>query len=359
MTTYYVTTLIVLVLFTLAQRVRYRVVLLGAGEKADTALCSILFSMAALVLILVAGLRYRVGADYGAYYLGYREYADTLWERIKALDEPGYPLIAKSAILLGGGGALSLLLASFVTHTLNLRTMYKNTDQLLYAGLLYIFLGCWHGEFNAVRQCLAGAFVFAGYAFLRDKRFWPYAFCVFIAFLCHRSAILMIVPFFFVHRRISVPNIMLLMAGAAAIIVAENFVFTATEGLLAKSLNASDLYLNTRVNILRTLVRVSPAVFFLFVLHGREKTEEETFYLNILVFHAAVSIATSGSAYYARFPMYTDPFLCIVIPELSKRISGKNRRIIMTAMMALYFFFWRYEIANSESLRSFAWIWQR
>ena len=344
---------------TLSQHVRYRVVLLGAGERGDTALCSFLFSMAALVLILVAGLRYRVGADYGAYYLGYSDYADTLWERIKTLDEPGYPLIAKTAVLLGGGGALSLLIASVVTHTLNLRTLFKNTDQLLYAVMLYVFLGCWHGEFNAVRQCLAGAFVFAGYAFLRDKRFWPYAFCVFAAFLCHRSAILMIIPFFFVHRKVSFPNLILLSVGVAVIIFAENAVFRATEGLLARTLDASDLYFNNRVNLFRTLVRISPALFFLFVLHGREKTEEESFYLNILIFHAAVSIATAGSAYYARFSMYTDPFLCVVIPELSKRLSNRNRRIIMAVILVLYFFFWRYEVINSVSLNRFIWIWQR
>ena len=223
---------------------------------------------------------------------------------------------------------------------------------------MYLFLGCWHTEFNAVRQCLAGAFVFAGYRFLRDKRFWPYLLCVMLAFLCHQSAILMIVPFFLVNRKVNIPNFLLLVVGTAAIAVAESFVFSVTESILETSLEGTDAYLTTQVNIFRVLVGVAPAVFFAAVLRVRVKNPENAFYFNLLLFHAAISVATAGSAYYARYTIYTQPFLCIAIPELSKALPERSRKQISVVILVLYCLFWLYELQNSSSLRVFHWIWQ-
>ena len=360
MTAYFVTTLIVVIFTALAQRVRCRVILVGAnGRRYQMALCGLLFWLAAVVLIFVGGTRYYVGTDYGAYYHYNDRYAAELWSRVKAFDEPIYPFLTRIAQLLDGGATLSLFLASAVTHGINLRTVYKNTDQLIYAAMLYLFLGCWHAGFNAVRQCLAGALVFAGYGFLRDKRFWPYLLCVLLAFLCHRSAILMIVPFFLVNRKVNIPNFLLLAVGTVVITAAESFVFSATESILDESLGGTGQYLVTQVNVLRVLVGVVPAVFFAAVLRGKVKAEGNAFYFNLLLFHAAISVATAGSAYYARYTIYTSPFLAIAIPGLSKALPERSRKQISFLILALYCLFWIYEISHSSALNHFQFIWQR
>ena len=50
--------------------------------------------IAAAVLVLVAGLRYRVGTDYAAYASNYYDYIIEVWQSIKSLDEPVIRIIA-------------------------------------------------------------------------------------------------------------------------------------------------------------------------------------------------------------------------------------------------------------------------
>ena len=332
----------------------------SSGKVIHTSEAKIFLFLTCAFLIFVAGFRYCVGMDYAAYFQHYSLYADDLILRIKTINEPGFSVICAVSKLFGAtDGSLALLFASVVTISLVLSTLIRNTDETQYAVLLYIFMGCWTSSFNAVRQTLAAAFLFAGLPYLREKKLFKFLFFVFLAFLCHKSAILMALLYFLVHRNINIFNLILMLVVVLLLLGSYTFLFEVAENVLNKNYNMDNSYINTSVNILRILVGISPALFFGFSLWNKEKSKIEEFYLNILFIHAMVNLITLNSAYLARITIYSSPFAVLSICELSKTIELKNRKIVMFSIVLLYFLFWMYQVNNMDSLKYFAFLWQK
>lgn len=322
-----------------------------------TQLTKLFFVLTAFVLIFVAGFRYYVGTDFGAYYGEYLRFANSFWESLKNLDEPGYGLVALISLKLNLGGEGAIFIAAALTNIIFLITIYKNTDMLLPATLLYIFLGCWHGAFNGVRQYLAAAIVFAGLRFIKERKFWKYALVIFIAFLFHSSAILMIFPYFIAYNKISFRNIMILIGASLIILFSFTEVLEFAGFLLQEDLSDEGAYLVRSVNTTRILVAITPAVFFLFLYQKRTITVEQRFWFNMLIINGVMMFATSNSAYLARMGIYTAPFSAIGIPELIKGVNPKERKLITTIILVAFAAFWLYEIQKSSSLNNFTFIW--
>ena len=317
------------------------------------------FFQAALVLVLVSGLRYYVGADYGAYYHGYKTYAASLGEAIRTLSEPGYPLIARIAMIIHDDSATAIFLAALVTIWPAMKVIFRHTDRLLLASLLFIFLGCWHGSFNGVRQYLAATMLFCGYEALERKQFRKYIAWVFLAYLFHRSSIVMIALYFVVHEKINVKNLTILIFATIVVSIAYERILMIAGWITDSEYSLNNVYTAHNVNILRVLAACTPAVVFLSILWNRPKDEQTTFNLNLLIIHAALSIATMKSALLYRAGIYTTLFQVLAISELQKRFPKNTRRSIVISMVILYGIMWWYELSISIDLNHFRWIWNR
>ena len=319
----------------------------------------IVFIFMTVSLILISGLRFG-GGDYFTYYHIYEYYANTFSESLKSLDEPGMRFICWVLVKFTKDPVALFLTSAIITIGLSMRVIYKQTDRLLMASLLFLFLGCWHESFNAVRQCLAAAIIFCGFNYLKDKKFIKYSVIVFIAFLFHRSALIMILPFFIVRNKISRRNIFLIIVGSIIILYSYGFIYGMTETLLDKDLSLDLNYINKGVNLFRIAVAIVPTVYFLLGFKQDESDTLSSFYMNLLLIHSSIMLMSSGSAYFARMGIYSAPFCCIAIPELSKRKKQNNNSIWEFVIMLLFLIYWIYDISafNFGSV-TFDFIWHR
>ena len=333
--------------------------LLEKGKHKYTGEVKFLLFLAIAVLICIAGLRYNVGTDYGSYYRQYDGYADRLGRNLATFNEPGYGLIAAFSRAVGGDGGLAVFLASAITIGLILITLLKNTDEVFYALILYMTLGCWSDSFNGVRQAMAVAFVFCGYSCIRERKFFKYLLFVFAGFLCHKSAIILLVLYFVLFRKINILNIIVSFIGIFILLQSYSAIFSFATDFFDTRYSADYGYILNSVNIFRVLVGIAPAVFFLIVTRNQEKTRIIEFHLNIIIVHAALNIVTMNSTYLARFPMYTAPFVVISILELSKLIEYKYKKLVMGLIIILYFAFWIYGISISSAENNYMFIWQK
>ena len=360
MSTYYITILMVTLFTGMAQYLDHpRPSGRNGLQVHHSLLTGLLFFSAVSVLVFVSGFRYRVGTDYVAYYSRYMTYVREFRDALRKLDEPGYPLIANLATIIHNDGATAIFLASLFTIWPAMKVIYRNTDQLLLAVLLYIFLGCWHGGFNGVRQYLAATMLLLGYEALENRKLLKYAVYVFLAFLFHRSAIVMIALYFAVYRKINIKNLIILISAVIIILSAYDRILYFAGWITETEYTFNDVYASRVVNILRVLASCAPALVFYILLWNTHKDEQTVFYLNLLIIHAAFCIATMNSALLYRISIYTTLFQIISIPELLKRIQPSSRRVITLVMIPLYAFFWWYDVYGSLSLNHFQWIWQR
>ena len=332
---------------------------LVASNRSHTVEARRFYFIASMILICVAGFRYKVGTDYGAYYGHYQEYAKDLVSSILSLDEPGYSLVSWIATKIYDDGATAIFLASAITIGLPLIVIYKNSTQLVFSIALFVFLGFWHGSFNGVRQYLAAAILFCGYRCLKEKKLFSYLLVVFLAFLCHRSAIVMVVLYIIVHQRVSLRNIVIIIFATVILLRAYDRIFTLANWVMDSSYSLDNVYTSTTVNSLRVLVSCSPMIVFLMYYANQVKREEDDFYLNLVIFHAVIRIITMRSALLYRIGIYTEPFQAIAIPCLLEKLPDRDSGFIKTIMIILYALYWFYEIYISGSLHNFQWIWQR
>lgn len=360
MNVYFLTLFLLVIFGFLAQNYDY----FGSGKLSvgivkHTNNTKYLFVLLSLVLILVAGLRYRVGTDYPAYYKGFLSYAEDFWNSLKDLDEPGYRLLCYILAFFTKEPAVSIFFASLVTLGISLTVIYKHTDKILLAILFFVFLGCWHNSFNAVRQSMAATVAFCGFQFARDKKFVKYLLIILIAFLFHRSAIIMLPLYFLINNNIKIKNILLLIAATVVVLLSYEYIMPMIGALTEQVYSDENMYIWGSVNILRILVACAPAIMFIILRLGKVDSQEEKQYINMLIFHAVLMSMSSQSAYLARSGLYSSFYCAIAIPEMLKKISKQNRAFVTLFMLIMYFAFWLYELNNSSSLNIFQWIWQR
>ena len=358
MVTYWLVWLCVLMFSAVAQSSDYAFLDKPLNEQVEhTQAAKFWLFLSAVVLIFVAGCRYYIGSDYYAYYGWYQSYAASFWENLRSFDEPGIRFIYMLVTKFVDDGFACVFVTNGIMIALVLRTLYKNTSQTCLATILYSLI-CWTATFNGMRQALAVAVFFCGVSYLREKKFVKYLIVCVVAFLCHRSAVVMIFLYFVVNRKVNVKNIVLLAVLGITILLSFDRVIEVTGFILDESIEADSTYWANAVNYLRTAANIAPSVFFLYVYRNEEKGEAESFYLNLLLIHAIVALATSNSACLARMSMYTAPFEVLAICELSKVFKKKNRGIIILIVI-LFWIFESYEVYISPDLTPFKWIWQR
>lgn len=359
MTVYFVTLFLVVILANLAQKTDFTKSRLDKkGRFIHSKSTRVCFTIAAAVLIFVAGFRFQIGSDFGAYYYKYDLFAKQLPDKIKSLDEPGFSFICWTVVKLGGEGAAVIFSSAALTIFLFLRTIYKNTNQLLLTLALFIFLGIWHGCFNGVRQYLAAAIVFSGIRYIKERRFWKYAFVVFLAFLFHASAILMIFCYFIAGTRVSVKNYFLLAVCSVAVLFSFDKIMSLSAFILNEEYSPTDTYLTAQVNVFRIIVAVIPVVAFAILKWGNINNRDDCTNMNFLMLNAVVFLATSNSTYLARMGIYTAPFVALAIPKLLATLSDYNQKVLRVIIPSAYFLFWWYEISNSRALIPFRFLWQ-
>lgn len=355
MVVYYLTALSVFIFSALALYSNYVATATGQLIKNNYVTKFFLLTIT-LILVFVAGFRYFVGADFGAYYRFADNYAPNWLSTLKELDEPGFPVLGAIIKLFTTDGAVFIFITAAFTVSSILAITFKYTDTYLFSALLFMFTGVWHGSFNGVRQFFATAIICLGHRLILDKKLFKYLLCVFVAFLFHKSAIIMVIPYFMLRKKINLSNILLLTIGSIILLYNYEFIFSFIGGLKESEIviEEGSYYLN-QVNILRVLVCIVPAVFCLFIYMKSEKTKEKTFYLNCLILYALLSVIGMNSPYISRINMY----LLVLVPlAMGKLVEFKDKNteiIVKIGIIVLFFFFWRYDLLNSVRVYRFIW----
>ncbi len=314
----------------------------------------------AITLICVSGLRYSVGTDFSAYYkiLKTSSWLQT-WTRIKEVNEPGFSLLAQILKWFTDDGAVFIFITSAFTIGVILFITYKYTDKYLFVSLLIVFVGILDGSFNGIRQYFAAAIICLGHRYILDKKFWKYLLCVLIAFLFHSSAIVMIIPYFILRNKISLKNIAIMIIGSVILLYNYEFIFSFVENLKNDTIDTNSAYASNQVNILRVLANITPAIFCLFIYSTSKLDKEQTFYVNVLILYALLSIIGMNSPYLSRVNIYLSVLLPLAMGKLIV-FNNKTEEFAMKAIIiGLFFAFWLYGITNSSALNNFRWVWER
>lgn len=312
-----------------------------------------------LVLASVAGLRWQVGTDYWTYESLFPRYVEEARAGLHFLEEPGMRALAWLVARGGGEAWIMLLIASLFTVGLSVRTIWRWSPSFALGIAIYVLSGGWHASFNAVRQCLAAAILFAGHRYAVDRRPIPWLIVVASAFLFHVSAVVGVLLYFVPRKRLSALK-QLALFGVA---IGGSYATSSMLGLLATSTSRgydSGGYAAVIVNPLRVAFAFLPVVI-VWLFSDREYLNRHNawFYINMLLVNAAVMLASSGSALLARFAIYTQIFVCIGVAFALFSQKPRQRLLVSFVTLTLFLIFWVVEVMGIANLREFKWIFSR
>ena len=307
------------------------------------------------LLAFVAAFRYWVGTDFRSYYrtsgwaekFSHGDYSD-----------PGFTLFAmfSSFLFQGKNGALTIC-AAIITAALFVFTIIKRSENITISLLLFIFVGCFTGMFNGVRQYLATAILFAGFHFVQEKKLLKWAVVVAIATTIHVTAILMFFVYFACNVKCNWITITAYFIFAIIMLYLYEPLFNLVGALKQEEIDTDIEAITRQVNILRVLVQCVPFMMFFFV--GQDKINEDVdcrVLFNVCLLNAALAIASVNSVYFARFYIYTMCFQTLMYPTVLSKVSKNDRSIFIALLLFFYGIFWLYETTKSSSLNNFQWI---
>lgn len=309
------------------------------------------------ILALVAGLRYNVGTDYYNYYSSYDYFKSA---SLAINDEPGIKIIARISSLIYDDPATMMFLAAVITVILMTTTVIRNSDMYWLSILLYVFLCCWHGCFNGVRQYLAAAVLFAGHCFIKERKFLKYIIIVFMAAMFHITAIVGILFYFYPQIKISFRNILISIVVAFIGTRLYDQIFGFIGFLKSDTFDLSGAtYLTNNISPFRIAVAWVPVLFFVILKKYYDTNDDKfKFYMNMSILHAILMTVAMNSAYLGRVGIYTGIYNTITWPLLLQKIEPRTQRLVILVMLILYFLYWRTE-ATGATLINFQWIFQR
>ncbi len=316
------------------------------------------FAVAA-TLIAVAGLRYRVGTDYMAYYRTRVTDWHTVWDYLIHFREPGIRLLSKIATMILDDGATLIFICSIIIIGIYSLMIYRYSPMYLVSVLIFLFLGDWTGSFNGIRQYLAAAVVFAGHRYILKRRFVPYLLTVLLAMLFHKSAAVMILPYFLFARKPDATQFIILAAGTLIVRLSYDVVINLIGLFKGTIIDWNDAYMTRDINPLRIAVGFVPVILFFTSCDRKRMNKTQEFYMNGLLFHAFAMLASMGSAYLGRIGIHTGAITCISYGYLFGMIpKEKHRSAIILVVLLVFLVYWFFSL-QTGNLRDFRWIFER
>ena len=259
-----------------------------------------IFLIFTILLILLAGLRYRCGVDYYTYlraFNGMQSGTETLFY---GQTELVFRIIFKFSPYLW----VALLLVSFIVFIIRYKTIVENTPYLLMALFVYYSVYFLYYDMGLMRQGMAMAIALYSIKYIKQRDLKKFLLAIAIGFLCHRAILLFIPAYFLAENRWNKAQMIGITMGSFAISLLP---LSQLFGWILQFIPYGSRYvkyLDTNNFSLQNLLRLVVLLIFIFLLN--EQDEDTKRMVNIYamgtwMYYAFMSIyyvSNRGTAFY-------------------------------------------------------------
>jgi len=204
--------------------VLFTVILLAfvAQRSRSKALYNLYISLIFLTLVLFSGLRNRsVGTDTGMYVGRFLRLNSDIASLINNSSriEIGYRFLELLAYKISDNYISLLLFIAFVTLYFQIRGIYRLSVDPLISIFILITFGIYTYVFNGARQAIAAAIYLYALYYLVKGNFKKYLLWILLAFLFHKSVIIMIPMYYLFRKRFNFKLLSLIIIATVVIII--------------------------------------------------------------------------------------------------------------------------------------------
>lgn len=320
----------------------------------DTNPNKFLFFVVIMALSLLSGLRSSIG-DTGYYMYSYSILTNELNEVFNS-SEGGFILIQLVLKNINSHPQFLLLITSFITITLILKTLFKYSRPLSLGIFLFVASGVYVSTMNGLRQFLVAAILFYSINLIVENKKLKYFSLVVILSTIHTSALLMIPIYFIVRQEPWSKRMVFLIGIMFCFFIGFNSLFGFFSNIIENTTYGH--YVQTfgtekfeGANWLRIIVATIPVVFsYVYRKRLSKVLPNYNIYVNFAVLNLIVILFASYNWVFARLGIYFELYNFILLPAIIKYSFNKKLKILVGYVaIACYIIFFYYTPHNYAS----------
>ncbi len=292
------------------------------------------------ILVYFATFRDGLGTDYPFYV--YRLLSAPIIQGPFLLTEPLFNLLAQFVRDTSLSYVFYFLFMSTLTIVPTILT-YKKFDNFFIIMLVYLLVPIlYSGTFNIVRQAAAAGIFLFSIRYIVDKDFLKYSICIFLAFLVHKSAFILLPLYFVGVNRLDYKYLVILLFSFSNKYLVD--VIHRFSSFL--ELISYDRYLDYTSSVVEG-VSTTQILFHIFLIPIyllRDKIKNKSMgkyyvvsvkmYIFYLFF---MNFASTGLPISYRISFYFAPFIPIIVNLLIELFAKKKNKIVMTYCLSSLF----------------------
>ncbi|MFN2744360.1 MULTISPECIES: EpsG family protein [Bacillus] len=302
-------------------------------------------------LIIVAGLRYKVGTDYQTYMLlyelagKYKSIGEIFgFGAAKASTDPGFTALLWILNKITDDPQIMFVTVGAITYILIVRTLYVYARPFELGMFLFIGMFYYYASFNGIRQYMVAAVLFWAVKYLIRGNWLRYTMIVLICSLFHSSALIMIPVYFIVRRKAWSPVLgcltLLFLAGtflyqkflSVFLVVLENSSYGHYEEWLMRNTNG--------MNAIKIIVLLLPLVLaFICREQLRKHWPEIDYIVNLCLIGLLFGILATKDVIFARFNIYFGLYQLILVPYFVRIFEPKSNALLYVLILICYFLY--------------------
>lgn len=295
--------------------------------------------LATISLVLVSGLRWNVGTDYGNYIDMYQVNADKSFVEVISQLEPLFMLSMWLTSRNGFFPQQMFFLSALITTSLMVFSIRKYSPVFIFSMFLYITEMSYYSQFNGIRQCMAGAIMMFGFKFLLKGEFKKYLMLTLFASTVHTSALFLIPIFFIVRQKPWSKKILCL----CCLFLVGTIFFTDIANVLVQSdskyahyFDLSGGYSSYGVKPIRVVVSAVPLLISLLFYPSLSKSKFNQILINFSLLNFLFMFIATQNVALSRMNMYLSVYNIFLIPQFITLEKSKFRTLLGYGILICY-----------------------
>lgn len=267
-------------------------------------------------MFLISAYRYRVGADYSMYAVGFFDMARSGFSVMSYEDwEIGYILLNKIVGIFTARPSDFMIVASLIILAGPTYLILRYSVNPFMSVFLYVNLYLFYLDMNYMRQAIAMSILCFAYQFLRDKKFWRYLLIVAVAACFHLTVIYMIPVYLVALLKVNTRSLILYLFGLL-------FYYILSDGLL-------NIILSNFHQEYSASVFIEKGVYFFYALFPlllcagmvvlsyfvKDKSRTLNLLIHLTLMMGFWQIVMTKHSLFERFSYYTMLFVVLAVPE--------------------------------------------
>jgi len=278
--------------------------------------------------------------------------------RFSFQQEIGYVVLNRIIGLFTTDGLYLMIVTSFLILILFFTEFVRESVNLWFTILMFVTMGSYYTSFNITRQIIAAAIVFASSRYLYQRNFVKYFFCILIAALFHKTALVMLIFYFILNLKFNFRNAFLLCLSLIFFFSYADLVFDFVR-TFTYSYYTPGAY---GIFGFRYTNAVIPVAFFCFtLLHSSSldmNNTRERVMFNAVLFYAFFSLLGTRVMMFQRFSEFFVPYSFLLVPKIVGLYKNPYERVLFFMAAILLLTSYNYVSLNGTGYMNYYFIWQ-